>query len=63
MLTLFAIVVAAAIYLFFNQNIVFEQVFKYGQDYEQTSAEDVRIYVAPDIAYNNEVVFQRKRQI
>lgn len=38
---------------------MFEQVFKYGQDYEQTSAEDVRIYVAPDIAYNNEVVFQQ----
>lgn len=38
---------------------MFEQVFKYGQDYEKTSAEDVRIYVAPDIAYNNEVVFQQ----
>lgn len=59
MLTIFAIIVAVAIYLFFNPNMVFEQVFKFGQDYEKSSAEDVRIYVTPQVPYQTEGVLEQ----
>ena len=57
-----AIIVAVAIFLFFNPNKLFEQVFKYGQDYEKVSAEDVRIYVPPHLTYNTEIATEQLQE-
>ena len=61
-LTLMAMLVAISIFLFFNPNKLFEQVFKVGQDYEKVSAEDVRIYVSPQVAYNTDIVTEQLKE-
>lgn len=61
-LTLMAMLVAISIFLFFNPNKLFEQVFKFGQDYEKVSAEDVRIYVSPQVSYNTDIATEQLKE-
>lgn len=56
---LLIVVISASGYIYFNQQIAFEQFLKFNEDYTKIKDNDITIYKAQDILFDTEAVLER----
>lgn len=56
---LLIVALGASSYIYFNQQVAFEQFFKFDEDYAKTKGGDITIYRAQEVLFDTEAVLDR----